>query len=262
MSFMLRISSVSLLASMALAVAGCSSPAEDDEGISAEALTGKLTPAELAAAKADLRAIAYANISQMDQFDAVRAEIDPIVTKLRRHFGNRSAASKLPLVAGAWRQIWSDFPYPGTSLVKMDPTQVYQVVSSEGHYYNIGDQRSFFVFPTTGVLRGSYELEGNQLRVQFTNVGFRFGKLKANTDLVAYADAFESGARSYLGIPGGGQAPKGPVGISGTLETLYVDADLRIERGGQDDFYEDGVVAVEGTSNKLFILDRVTVPAK
>ncbi len=249
--------------SMAVALMGCSSPSEDDEGVSAEALTGKLARAELEATKADLRAIAYANIRQTDQFDAVRAEIDPIVTKLRRHFGSRSPTpSELPLVAGAWRQIWSDFPYPGTSLVKMDPTQVYQVVSSEGHYYNIGEQRAFFVFPTTGVLRGSYELDGNKLRVQFTNVGFRFGKLKANTDLVAYAAAFENGARSYLSIPGGGQAPKGPVGISGTLETLYVDADLRIERGGQDDFYEDGVVAIEGTSNKLFILDRVSIPAK
>lgn len=252
----------SLVSSLAL---GCSSPADDEPSQAESALTPstKLAPAALAQTKADLRAIAYAHIDQVRDFDEVRSELQPLVDKLARHFGTRSAASKVPLVAGAWHQIWSDFPYPGTPLVKMDPRQVYQVVSPDGHYYNLGDERALLVLPTTGILRGAWELDGQALRVHFTDVGFRFGRLKRNTDLVGMADDLESGALSKLGLPGGGAAPKGPVGIYGSLETLYVDADLRIERGGQEDYLDAaGNVLVPGTSDKLFILDRVNVPVK
>ena len=247
--------------------AGCSSPVDDRDADTASesALTTstKLSAAELADTKAELRAIAYANIEQMRDFDGVRAEIQPLVDKLAKHFGRRPASAKVPLVAGAWHQIWSDFPYPGTSLIKMDPRQVYQVVSSDGHYYNLGDQRAFYVLPTTGILRGAWELDGDALRVHFTDVGFRFGRLKRNADLVEMADELESGDLSKLGLPGGGAAPKGPVGIYGSLETLYVDADLRIERGSQDDYLDaSGNVLVPGTTDKLFILDRVNVPVK
>lgn len=262
---LVRILSVSVaLGVLPLTALGCSAPADDDGGTASSALgAGKLTASELASVKAELRDIAYADIDREESFEAVRDEIQPLVDKLAKHFGKKSAASKLPLVAGAWRQIWSDFPYPMSFFVKMDRRQVYQVVSTDGHYYNLGDQRSFLIFPTTGVLRGKYELAGDRLNVQFTRVGFRFGKLDRDDDLEVYADDVERGAKSIFGIPGGGRAPKGPVGIKGTLETLYVDADLRIERGSQEDFLdEDGNVLVPGTQDKLFILDRVVTPVK
>lgn len=48
-----------------------------------------------------------------------------------------------------------------------------------------------------------------------------------------------------------------------TLETLYVDADLRVDQGTQQDVIaDDGTVAVPGYGPKIFVLDRVSKPAK
>ena len=93
--------------------------------------------------------------------------------------------------------------------------------------------------------------------------------MKAEVDVPArriverLADGLETGDSYYLGLPGGGAAPNGPVGIKGTLETVYVDGDLRVERGTQEDFKDaSGKVLVQGYGVKLFVLDRVTTPVK
>jgi hypothetical protein len=256
----LRTSFTIVALASALALGGCSADATsgDDGETQSSEVQGRLSAQELAATKARLRAICNPNMTRTDNADAVRAEVDPLVEKLAKHFGKRTAAQKLPLVAGAWRQIWSDFPYPMAPFVTMDFAQIYQVVSADGHYWNIGDSRAFGFIGITGVLRGRYDLDGSRLNIEFTNSGFRFGRLKAGVDLVAYANDLEDGDKTYLGLPGGG-----PVGISGALETLYVDGDLRIERGSQNDVLnDDGTVKRAGFDAKLFILDRVQTPAK
>jgi hypothetical protein len=245
--------------------AGCSAPTgeTDDAAQAASELASKLTPAELARTKQALRALANANMNRTDNAAEIRAQAQPLVDKLARHFGARSAQQKLPLVQGAWRQLWTDFPYPMTSFLTMDPSQVYQVVSASGHYWNIGDEKALGFVGLTGVLRGAFTPSGTKINLQFTNIGFRFGRLSKGDDLVALADGLESGDRFYLPLPGGGKAPNGPVGIKGTLETLYVDADLRVDQGTQEDFLDaSGAVAVPGYGPKLFILDRVQLPVK
>jgi hypothetical protein len=202
-------------------------------------------------------------MNRTDNAAQVRAQAEPLVKKLARHFGARSAQQKLPLVQGAWRQLWTDFPYPMTSFLTMDASQVYQVVSASGHYWNIGDERALGFVGLTGVLRGAFTPSGTRINLEFTNIGFRVGRLSKDDDLVGLADGLESGDRYYLPLPGGGKAPNGPVGIKGTLETLYVDGDLRVDQGTQEDFLDDsGAVAVEGYGPKLFILDRVQLPVK
>jgi hypothetical protein len=249
----------------ALALGGCASDVSGEEDVeSSESELGqKMSPAELASTKAALRKLSNDNMRRSDNFAQVRTQADPLVAKLARHFGTRTAKQKLPLVTGAWRQLWSDYPYPMNGFNKMDPAQVYQVVTPDGYYYNIGDSTSFFVFGTTGILRGSYAADGSKLRIQFTDVGFRIGRLQRGTNLYNMATSIEANDIGYFGIPGGGEAPNGPINIKGTLETLYVDADLRVERGTQDDFRDEaGQISREGIGPKLFILDRVTVPAK
>jgi hypothetical protein len=140
---------------------------------------------------------------------------------------------------------------------------VYQVVSEDGYYYNLGDSTSFYFLGTTGVLRGEWQSAGSKLNIRFTDVGYRFGRLRRGTDLVSLSESLESGETSTIGIPGGGKAPRGPIGVSGTLETLYVDADLRVERGTQSPVYDDAGNEVQaGIGAKFFILDRVSVPVK
>jgi hypothetical protein len=249
---------------LSLAASGCTAPTTDEAVESAASeVSAKLTAAELLQTKQAVRAIAYANIDRMDNWDEVRAELEPHIQKLRRHFGTRSATAKIPLVKGAWRQIWSDFPYPGPSFIKMDARQIYQVVTADGYYYNLGDNRALGVFGITGVLRGSYRPEGTKVVVQFTKSAFRFGTLGKSEDLYELAEGLESGERFSLSLPGGGKAPKGPVGISGTLENVYCDADLRVDVGTQTDFVDArGQVAIPGVGPKYFILDRVTTPVK
>ncbi len=262
----MRTAALSLLfaAILPLTMLGCASE-QADEGVdtASSELGGTLSAAELAATKAALRAVSNANMTRTDNVASVRAQVDPLVDKLARHFGRRTVAAKLPLVAGAWRQLWTDFPYPMTSFLSMDSRQVYQVVSADGHYWNIGDQKAIGFLGLTGVLRGKYSASGTKLAIEFTAVGFRFGRLGRNVGLVDLADDLESGDSYYLSLPGGGAAPKGPVGIKGTLETVYVDGDLRVDRGTQEDFKDEtGKVIVPGYGAKIFVLDRVSTPAK
>jgi hypothetical protein len=255
-------SALALAFSIALCSA-CGGVEGDPLSAADDGLSSQLTPSQLADTKRALRALASANIDRTDNLPAVRAQVDPLVAKLARHFGTRSAVQKLPLVKGAWRQSWTDFPYPMAKYLSMDPRQTYQVVTADGYYYNLGDDTAAGFLGLTGVLRGSYAPAGALLRIRFTASGFRLGRLAQGEDLFALAQGLESGARYYFGIPGGGHAPNGPIDISGTLETLYVDGDLRVERGTQDDFKDaSGKVLVPGVSAKLFLLDRVVVPAK
>jgi hypothetical protein len=261
----MKSASLLLIAALTTAIAtGCAAaPADESTDESTQAATGRLSSAELARTKAALRAIANANMGRTDNAAQVRAEVEPLVTKLARHFGQRTAASKLPLVEGAWRQLWTDFPYPMTPFIAMDARQVYQVVDADGHYWNIGDQKAIGFIGMTGVLRGAFVPNGSKIELRFTNVGFRLGRLSRGQDLVGLADGLESGARHYISLPGGGKAPNGPVNIEGTLETVYVDGDLRVDIGTQDDFVDaSGRVQVEGYGPKIFVLDRVSTPAK
>lgn len=258
-----RIPALLLTLALATSSLACSASSEEDVDTAEAAVTGRLSARELADTKQRLRAIANANMTRTDNAEAVRAEVQPLVDKLARHFGARPATQKLPLVAGAWRQLWTDYPYPMTPFISMDPRQVYQVVDADGHYWNIGDQKAIGFIGMTGVLRGKFTPNGPRIDLEFTNVGFRFGRLGKRTNLVELADDLESRDRFYFSLPGGGRAPNGPVGIRGTLETLYVDADLRVERGTQEDFLDAaGNVLVPGYGPKIFVLDRVVTPAK
>lgn len=221
-----------------------------------------LSPRELADTKQALRALALQNMNRVDNLKEVRAKMYPLITKLTAHFGEQPAKRKLPLVVGAWRQLWSDYPYPKVPFVKMDAAQIYQVVSPNGHYWNIGDEIVGGMLGLTGVLRGAFESSGNLLKIRFTKVGFRIGRLERTDDLIKLANGLESGRVFYLPTPGGGRAPRGPVNIRGTLETLYVDSDLRIERGTQANYTENGRVLVKGYGPKIFILDRAFFPTK
>jgi hypothetical protein len=254
MKWSMGLSALLLLNTLALGT-GCSS--EVDVGTVSFAST-RLSAAELQRTKTELRRITTANMTRTDNYDDVRAQVEPLVAKLAAHFGEQSASDKLPLVAGAWRQLWSDYPYPMAPFITMDLSQVYQVVSEDGYYWNIGESAAFSLFGITGVLRGRYEADGTKLNIAFTESGFRIGRLPRRTQLVSYANDLEDGSLRRFSLPGGG-----PVGVSGTLETLYVDSDLRVETGTQDEQRDaNGVVTRPGLGAKYFILERVTSPVR
>lgn len=250
-------------ATLALSI-GCSTSTTDDDTDSTSSALGALSPAQLAATKQAVRDIAYAHIESADDAAAVRGQLEPLLQKLAAHYGKKSASTKLSAVAGAWHQIWSDFPYPSVSFLTTDNAQIYQIVSPNGFYYNVGNTKALGIFGLTSVLRGSYEPAGPRVNVEFTKVGYRFGKLAKNEDLVAFANGLEDQSRYVVPLPGGGAAPKGPVGIDGTLETVYVDGDLRVDLGTQAPYRDaNGNVLVPGvTPPRYFVLDRVSTPVE
>jgi hypothetical protein len=240
----------------------CAPNAADDEE-NLDTAESDLSVSQRTRLKAEIRAISRANQTRTDNAAEVRAQLEPLVKQLERGFIGRSAARKKGVVVGTWYQLWSDLPIMSSFFNSTDLSQIYQVVTADGYYYNLSDGRSFGLLPTTGVLRGAYKPEGNLFRIRFTNVGYQFGKLSRGQDLMQYAKDLNSGEESIIGLPSGGNAPRGPVNITGALITAYADADIRIERGFQDDFKgEDGTVLVPGRPSLLFVLDKTTSPLK
>ena len=78
--------------------------------------------------------------------------------------------------------------------------QTYQVVSSDGFYYNIAEiniARAKFTY----FLRGTYEDAGDKLRIEFTDNDIRLGFSPLGTDLVELAESFEAGSiRALLSL--------------------------------------------------------------
>jgi hypothetical protein len=184
--------------------------------------------------KQSIRGIAAANTSRTDNYLEVRHKLQPLVNELLALAPDRLEADKLPQVVGGWRNLWSDMPF-GQGV---DPTQVYQAVSSAGYYYNISRivtaQGDF-----TGFLRGTYSDQGRFLAVEFTANSIRPEFFAPGTQLLPLAEAFEAQTIPATSIPG-------PIGVKGVLINAYVDQDLRIVTGN----------SASGTPMNLFILER------
>ncbi len=244
------------------ALTGCVGGADMEEPLdSIGTQSQELSKADVLDAKAQIRQIALANIDRSDNWQEVRTQLEPSIQRLVAFYGARPLEQKLGVVAGAWRQIWSDFPYMSAGPISMDSRQVYQVVTKDGYYYNLGNNKALGILPLTGVLRGAYEPDGDKLTIRFTRVGFRLGHLDQSRDLNDLVGGLESGKDYVIPIPGGGAAPNGPVNVSGKLKNLYADEDLRIDIGSQDAFVdEQGKERLTGVKDRYFVLDRVTTP--
>ncbi len=250
-----------LIVAVTTILTGCSMEAQELETTALGTQQQKLGDVRVESLKTELLDIAFANIDREDNLEEVRERVEPIIRDLAGVFGSPPVEQILPKLAGAWRQIWSDFPYRGTPGVQDDNRQVYQVVSPNGYYYNLGNQLRPGAGPLTGVLRGAYDLEPDQLRIRFTRLGFRFGHLDPTRVLSDFAEDLESGREDIRPVPGEGLAPNGPVNIYGTLKTLYIDDELRIGFGSQDPYLdEQGNVLVPAVKDRYFILQRVITP--
>lgn len=189
--------------------------------------------------KQEIKTIALANIDRTDNFPEVRKQLQPLVDELIGLVPNQPEAEKLALVAGGWRNLWSDQRFgPG-----VDPKQVYQAVSPEGYYYNISLIKSP-IGDFTGFLRGAYTDGGNFLNIEFTSNAVRKDFYAPGTPLLALAQDFEAGNIKSLPVPG-------PIGVTGVLINAYVDQDFRVVTGNSK----------VNSNSSLFILERADVIA-
>jgi hypothetical protein len=205
--------------------------------------------------KAQIRAIAQANTERTDNLAAVKAELAPLVNRLVALTPQGSELDKLARSVGAWRNLWSDLAY---DTFQPDLSRVFQVVTDAGHYWNLSQAPAELpgIGPVFNALRGAYAVIPTGLAIRFTTDGLVAGTLVGTTgaQLIALADAIERGAVPRIPLPGGGI---GPLRITGTLTTAFVDGDLRIIGGGSAPRFDDnGVIEVPGQFDLLFVLER------
>ena len=179
--------------------------------------------------KDEIRSVATFYATQSDEYlEDARLELEPLIEEISEYNDQTLATDQLPSIVGAWKEIWSNEREPSPFFLKIDRSQVYQVITDQGYFYNFSDVKTP-LGTTTGVLRGTYEHDkGLALAIEFTAVKLGFGGLKADKNLVSFASDIENGRGSVFDPPGSERTPNGPVGIRGYLENVYVDDDLRI----------------------------------
>ncbi|MBK8014404.1 MAG: hypothetical protein IPK13_24030 [Deltaproteobacteria bacterium] len=239
------------------AAAGCGgSEIEPEQSASIQALMSR--EAELEEARACVVAIAEANTDRLDNIDEVRARLEPYVELLADSFLTARRYDEVTLTQGTWKSLWFDDDDIGDrGFFSLDRSTVYQVVE-DGYYYNVAEnQIRIFGIPAGTVhsfLKGNYQIVHpatdenfgeprlNVIDLEFDQNRIRFGHIPSDRALRTLVDRVERQAVASIEVPG-------PKGITGELWNLYIDADLRIAAGVQDD--NKGV-------QDLYILRRAT----
>jgi hypothetical protein len=167
-----------------------------------------------------------------------RQKLENLVSVLLKLAPKQTEAEKLPKVAGGWQQVWADQSggAPGTCVSAKD---IYQVVFSEGYYWNISKNITSNG-EALGLLRGTYEVLPELLRIEFTDQAFSPVYPPKGTKLVELAAKAER--REFTALP-----KNFPVGLKGDLANIYVDDTLRVVRGKSD---------LTPNTTSLFILVR------
>jgi len=191
----------------------------------------------------------------------VREQLNPLIADLARIYGQPPVEQELKNgFAGTWQQLWSDdFRPTPPGAPAGDVASIHQVVTDRGYFYNLSN----LVVPTppgapavllTSFLRGKYEADetppAHVLNIEFTRFGTLNQPLPASEALGQLVDDIESGKVGGAAGPGGPPG-RGPVGVKGKIQNLYLDADLRIALGG----------TAEQSFNKVYVLTRVTADA-
>lgn len=221
-------------------------------------VAGRPLPPRVVELKRQILALTSENTLRTDNVKQVRAQLDPLVDELEAWFAANRPANEVAITRGAWRSLWYDDANidRDSGVFRLDRDQIYQVVR-DGYYYNVADNPVVLfgkrVGTTHSFLEGRYDVVDratparageerlNVVDLQFGDNGIRLGKIPRGQDLQEMVDAVDAGDRFTIPVPG-------PKGITGQLWNAYVDKDLRISRGQQDD--DPGVT-------DLYVLRRV-----
>lgn len=137
-----------------------------------------LTDTAIQEVKQQIIIIARRNTERTSNASSIRRKLDPLISLLVAAAPRRSEAEKLPLVVGAWQELWTDGAsqiYVGPAPGSFDLAQIYQVVTPNNYYYNIGRYRRPGMEDLTVFLRGEYSVETSALQVNFTKYVFGVG---------------------------------------------------------------------------------------
>jgi hypothetical protein len=120
--------------------------------------------AEVSMIKSEIVSLAESLAGQGDPDFSKRKAFDPLIRKLLLTNPQPPLKDRLPVVFGAWKQIWGPYDYRGNSR-GVDPEigvdEIYQVVFPGGYYYNVtplykgGDRARERI----ALLRGEFRLD-------------------------------------------------------------------------------------------------------
>ncbi len=192
---------------------------------------------EISELKAEIISLAETFQGQGDEDFSKQNQLQILVDQLLELNPQAPIQDRLPLLYGTWYQVWGPYNYTSPERI-VDPElgvkEIYQVVSPEGHYYNVspnyrdGDLSKERI----GLLRGEYTLSKdspNGLDVKFTKFP---GVSKRPTDKPIWelaSQAEEGTLQNGITI-----VPTFVVRWffgGGTLVEVYTDQDLRITYG-------------------------------
>jgi hypothetical protein len=216
-------------------------------------------PADVADAKEELIALSLANLNNWGD-PAIQAQLEPHVEILADYFAANRPANEADLTIGPWRSIWyEDASFAGLNffgIVTTDVENSYQVVE-DGFYYNIGVidvNLGLFTVSATNWLKGEYTIVDtpdasnagerglNAIDLEFVDNQIRIGDLPTFLPLTTIVRFIERGFVPGISVPG-------PIGVTGNLFNLYIDDDIRVAFGENDD-------PNNTTGNGLYVLIR------
>jgi hypothetical protein len=207
-------------------------------------------PPNLVSIRQQVIDISKANTLRADNIPAVRAQLDPLLDQLEAWFIANRPANEIALTQQPWKNIWYDDPtidefsngsFGGVQL-QLNRDKVYQVVEN-GYYFNISESTLL----ASGVpvkfqtyLKGAYTIINpagpenlgqpflNVVSLEFVYNGIKFGPLSNRLDLRRLTRAANLRQLNVQRVPG-------PIGITGKLWNLYIDEEVRISAGFEDD---------------------------
>ncbi len=210
--------------------------------VSVWAASGEINNREISRVKSQIVATARRYQGQGDPDFAIQNKLQPLVDRLLRLAPQKPVRERLPLLAGAWKQVWGPYDYRNNNR-GVDPelgvNEIYQVVSIDGYYHNVSPQyaRGDRSDERIGLLRGEYTLsqsDANSLEARFT----RFTRLEERPSPPAL---WKLPALSERGILQNEVTllPDFLVRLlfgGGTLIEVYTDRDLRLLYGVSTNF--------------------------
>ncbi len=198
--------------------------------------------------KSDILTLAESFKGEGDPDRSKQKQLDTLVEQLLRIEPQEPIEERLPVLHGAWQQVWGPYDYRSDGRgvdPSIDPDHIYQVISPKGYYYNVNPDAKNERF-RIGLLRGEYRLAKDKmdtLAVRFT----KFNQLKScptnGMGFIDLPEASEAGtlADEHWLVP--------PLIVKlffdkGWLREVYTDETLRIAYGAERDEPEDDYIYI------------------
>jgi hypothetical protein len=127
--------------------------------------------------KREILTLASSYRGQGDPDGSKQRSLEVLVEKLLQENPQAPLNERLPLIYGAWKQVWGPYDYRNDNRgvdPEVDPDNIVQVVFDGGYYYNVNpnfDEKG--KVRSTSFLRGEYFFDkkiDNVLNVRFTNL--------------------------------------------------------------------------------------------